>query len=110
MERPSSPHPRACGRSSFIGLGVASAAALVLVVVSAGFGSDPVHEAASVEALSALPAAEPAAIEPEATATPRYAQQLGTTCRTATRICPLPAAQPIGAPCTCDGEPGEVAP
>jgi hypothetical protein len=108
MRNPSSPPPRARGSRRLVGLGLASAAALVLVVVVGSMGSEPGPEVASVEAVTALPApvTEPAA----PAAAPRYAQQLGTTCRTATRVCPLPAALPIGSPCSCDGESGEVAP
>lgn len=108
MKNPSSPPRRARGSRVLTGLGLSSAAALVLVVVVTDTTGDPTREAASVEAISALPAPAPAPIETGAA--PRYAQQLGTTCRTATRVCPLPAAQPIGSPCSCDGEPGEVAP
>jgi hypothetical protein len=111
MQNPSSPPPRARGSRTLVGLGLASAAALVLVVLVGSMGSEPGPEVASVEAVTAVTALPAPVTEPAApAAAPRYAQQLGTTCRTATRVCPLPAALPIGSPCSCDGEPGEVAP
>ena len=108
--QPSAPErPRGHRRARWLSMGLATGtgAALVLVVMVTGVGNDPTREAAAVEAVTALPAQSPAA---DAGGERRYVQQLGTSCRTATKVCPLPAAMPIGAPCSCDGEPGEVAP
>jgi hypothetical protein len=108
--QPSAPErPRGLRRARWRTMGLATGAgtALVLVVMVTGIGNTPTREAAAVEALTAVPPQAPAA---EAGAERRYVQQLGTSCRTATKVCPLPAAMPIGAPCSCDGEPGEVAP